>query len=64
MSSFEIRIYNRWGELVFVSFDPNFCWDGTYKGQFQEPGVYVFILSANVINRGEINKTGNVTLIK
>ncbi|MES2850026.1 MAG: LamG-like jellyroll fold domain-containing protein, partial [Bacteroidota bacterium] len=25
-------IYNRWGEKVFFTTNPNDCWDGTYKG--------------------------------
>jgi gliding motility-associated-like protein len=38
------RIYNRWGELIFQSTD-NTGWDGTYRGQPVQEGVYIFTLS-------------------
>lgn len=37
---FSIKIYNRWGELVFEAED-NSEWDGTYKGNQQPLGSYV-----------------------
>ncbi|MFM1875546.1 MAG: hypothetical protein RL266_1283 [Bacteroidota bacterium] len=42
-----IRIYNmkisdRWGELLFESNEPDFHWDGTYKGKPVEAGLYVY----------------------
>jgi len=36
---YEMRIYNRWGELLFFSEDREVGWDGTYQGQ-QVPGGY------------------------
>ena len=33
MNNFSIGIYNRWGELVFESKNPDFRWDGVYAGQ-------------------------------
>lgn len=45
----ELRIYNRWGELVHN--DVNTPWDGNYKGQPQPSGtyiVYVFYTKAEV----------------
>jgi len=38
------RIYNRWGELIFQTTD-NTGWDGTYRGQPVQEGVYMFTLS-------------------
>src|SRR5690606_19151529 len=29
---FNIKIYNRWGELIFASDDPGIFWDGNYAG--------------------------------
>lgn len=37
---YEIRIYNRWGEVVFYS-KGNAAWDGTYEGKKQEAGAFV-----------------------
>lgn len=45
--SFDLKIYNRWGQLLFQTNDPGKCWDGSFKGQaVPVPDVYVFILSA------------------
>ncbi len=41
---FEIRIYNRWGELVFYSTDKNFKWNGEYKGQIYHNSMYNYII--------------------
>ena len=42
--SYKMNIYNRWGELVFESLDPNYGWDGTFtqsEGLVQE-GSYTW----------------------
>jgi gliding motility-associated-like protein len=40
--SFEV--YNRWGELIFQSNDPNPRWDGTINGQPAPTDTYIYIL--------------------
>ncbi len=39
---YELSIYNRWGAPVFTTSDPLACWDGSFKGQLAEVGVYVW----------------------
>jgi len=39
-----LLIYNRWGELMYDSDADGDCWDGTYKGNDADEGVYFFIL--------------------
>lgn len=36
----EVRIYNRWGEVVFYA-KGNAAWDGVFKGKVQQAGSYV-----------------------
>ena len=57
---YKLMIYNRWGELVFESVNPDFSWDG--KNNIK--GVYVWILSVQDDNGKWIEKQGTVTLIK
>lgn len=59
-----LRIFNRWGELVFESRDPAVGWDGTYKGEPQEMEVYDWLLNATLKNGQEIFRKGNVTLLR
>ncbi|MFK8037168.1 MAG: PKD domain-containing protein [Crocinitomicaceae bacterium] len=40
---FHLTIYNRWGELVFESYDPEGVWDGKYGGDIIK-GNYVWLI--------------------
>ena len=62
IASMEFSIYNRWGENVFTTTDQNQCWDGQYKGQKVNTGVFVYKLKATLINGNEVNQSGNITV--
>ncbi len=64
-----IKIFNRWGELVYSNKDvtPNDAsggWDGTYKGKPAPADVYVYIMEITCENSKVIPMKGNVTLIR
>ncbi len=61
---FSLILYNRWGEKVFESTDLNNCWDGTFKGESAQPGMYAYTLRVEKINGETINKTGTLTLLR
>jgi gliding motility-associated-like protein len=64
VTDFKIMIYDRWGEKVFESTDPDFCWDGVFNGKLLNSGVYIYTISAS-INRFPVSiKKGNITLIR
>jgi gliding motility-associated-like protein len=49
-SNYELKIYNRWGELIFKSYIPLNGWDGYYNNELCETEVYaVFVLIDNKI---------------
>jgi gliding motility-associated-like protein len=57
-------VYDRWGLKVYETSDINAGWDGSYGGQPQPYGVYVYVVEA-VSSKGKmITKQGNVTLIR
>jgi gliding motility-associated-like protein len=58
------RVFNRWGELVFESFDRTIGWDGTFKGKLVEPDVYDYYLKALCIDGNESIIKGNVTVLR
>mgnify|MGYP000989320600 FL=1 len=64
MNEMDFTIYNRWGEVVFESGELDFCWDGTWKGKDLNPGVFVYILSGQLINGDLVQQKGNITLIR
>jgi gliding motility-associated-like protein len=63
LENFHLRIFSRWGELVFESKDPQATWDGTVRNEAAQAGVYVYHLEMNTCN-GFIQKSGDLTLIR
>jgi gliding motility-associated-like protein len=62
--SFSVMIFNRWGEKVFESEDPDFCWDGTLRGKPLSNDVYVYHIAAIYQGTTVIQKKGNITIIR
>ena len=63
-ASFNLDVYNRWGENVFHNTDPKKGWDGTYKGTLVPDGVYVYFFKVIGTDGTEINKKGSITVIR
>ncbi len=64
IESAQLLLYNRWGELLFESSVIGEGWDGSYKGEAQELGVYVYIAYVKLLDGEEEMRHGNVTLIR
>lgn len=64
LTEIHLRIYDRWGELVFESRDLNKGWDGRFKGETVPPDVYVYTIEGTCFDRAEFRKQGNVTVIR
>ncbi len=60
----DFRVYNGWGNLIFSTTDPNQGWDGTYKGEAQPGGVYVYTATGVTTKGRRIKASGSVTLIR
>lgn len=62
---FEISILNRWGNLIWKSYDPAASWDGTYNGKKCIDGVYTWIVKFDILNTDEKKVDhGYVTIIR
>ncbi len=61
---YELSIYNRWGELIFVSKDINKGWDGYYKGKLCKQDVYVWKVKGRYIGGLQFVFAGDVTLLR
>jgi len=59
-----LRVYNRWGAMVFETNKVDGAWDGSYKGVAQEAGVYTYFVKARMINGTTVEKKGSVTLLR
>jgi gliding motility-associated-like protein len=62
---FSMKVFNRWGELVFESSDPAIGWDGTFNGSEAPTGVYSYVISFATKNGGLLqDERGSITLIR
>ena len=65
----KMNIYNRWGELVFEAQnfepgDPQYGWDGRFKGQEVSNGVYVYFIQLIMANGSSEHFVGDVNVIR
>ncbi len=59
------RVYNRAGQLIFQTKDWTNKWDGSFKGNPQDPGTYVWILQYTNIDTGKrFELKGSTVLIR
>jgi gliding motility-associated-like protein len=61
---FSMQIYNKWGQLIFISNDIAKKWDGTYKGKQSPNGAYIWMMT--YVNRSgrKFYEQGTVMLIR
>jgi PKD repeat protein len=64
VTEYQLRIFSRRGILIFESNDIFIGWDGYYKGELCEPGVYIWKVRGNFLNGETFTKMGDVTLLK
>lgn len=63
--SFHLELFNRWGEVVFESYDSEIGWDGTYNGVIAPSGTYVWKISCkDQENDQKYEFDGHVTIIR
>ena len=62
---FHLRIYNRYGQIVFESFDASAGWDGTYNDSPVLQGTYVWQIEfGNLLDDKTRFENGQVTIIR
>ncbi len=64
VESFNIKIFNRFGQKVFISDDLENGWDGTFNNQKMTPQVFDFFIVLKCINGKELFYKGNITLVQ
>ena len=62
---FHLMIFNRWGDLLFESYDASRDWDGTYGGVVVQDGVYIWQIDfkERYTDKRHTHK-GHVTVVK
>ncbi len=64
VDDFRMRIFNRWGELVFESDDIRIGWDGYYRGELSPQDVYVVQTWVKFIDGKQLTKLSDLTLFR
>jgi len=55
-----MKVYDRWGNMIFKSKDKNVGW----TGENRDAGVYVYIIQVELLNGLNLERKGNITLVK
>jgi gliding motility-associated-like protein len=64
LSEVDVVITNRWGERVYEANRAQFAWDGTYRGEPCEIGVYTYQITYPDLNNQLQIRTGTFTLLR
>jgi len=62
--SFNLRVYNEWGNEIFIALDQNEGWDGTYKGNEQPAGTYMYLFEGTTIEGTKYSIASDFSLIR
>ncbi len=65
ITDYEFRIFNRWGQLIFYSTQPNQAWDGEHNGTKVKQGAYIWKLDYKTVGgSGKKKAVGHVNVIR
>jgi len=63
VDEYHLQIFNRWGEMIFESYDINIGWDGYYKDKLAKQDVYIWKVTGKYSNGQPFAKAGDLTLL-
>ena len=64
LDTYRFTIYNRWGENVFDTEQPNAEWDGNHRGKPEDSGLFVWYMKAELKSGEKVERKGNISLIR
>jgi len=64
IDQYNLKVFNRWGELLFETDDITDGWDGTKNGKPLQPAVYVYSARLQYKDGSTETREGSVTLIR
>ena len=64
ITSYQITIFNRWGQKLYESNDAIIGWDGTFEGRQCPDGAYFYIAEYNVDTARQRTTRGSITLLR
>jgi gliding motility-associated-like protein len=64
VETFNMMIFNKWGNLLFETNDINVGWDGKYYSELVPEGIYIYSIKAIGEDGVNYRKLGSVTLLR
>jgi gliding motility-associated-like protein len=61
---YDFSVYNRWGELLFMTHDLNEGWDGNYQNKPVQEGSYMYTIRAAGVDNKTYKTKGSVLIIR
>jgi len=61
---YKLVVYNRWGNIVFETANPNLGWDGSFKGVLQDKSTFVWTLNYQLEGGVRKMEKGTVLLLR
>jgi len=63
VEDYHLMIFNRWGELIFESFNQDMGWDGIVDGKMAKQEVYIWKVEGKYSGGQTFGQSGDVTLM-
>jgi gliding motility-associated-like protein len=63
LNDVDLKIFDRWGELLYHTKDKTKGWDGTFHGRYCEVGTYYYLMKGTCDN-GKVEYKGDISLIR
>jgi gliding motility-associated-like protein len=60
----EFSIFNRWGQMVYSSNNPNQAWDGTFNGEPCNMDVYYYLIKGVIGGKKDFMLKGDISLLR
>ena len=64
IQTLDLKIYNRWGQLIFETTSQAIGWNGTFNGEPQPVDAYGYVLNVTFIDGTSKLLKGNITLLR
>lgn len=64
IKSMKMKVFNRWGEVVFEGTDLTTGWDGTYNGKDVNPSSFVYMIHLVFIDGTTESRKGSISLVR
>jgi gliding motility-associated-like protein len=62
--TFNFRVFNRWGQIVFQTSSMSYGWDGTTDGKMNPSDVYAYMIEVRNPDGTSESRSGNITLMR